>query len=364
MSRRQNTKTKAKTKTKGQAKADTDDALYRDFDATRKYNRLKRANPKAAKFRAIRSIVVPTGMLAMANEVFEALLERVENGLEGTCFVVHGATGAGKTHILRQLQKNPALQPFETSEGWQRPLVTLSAPAPCTLATLGLRILTRLGYRPRKKLAPDEIWDRVHANLAGQGVGILFIDEMHNVFSGRNRPEREKIAMTLKSLLVSEINPIQLVLAGLDEVEEFVLDFDELERRSHFLNLEPLRFPQDESNVRRFLKELERQLGYPESGFAKEDMPLRFMQASCGLPGRMAYFAQEAAYLAVARSSRTITDEHLGEAYRRPYGVGRSGNPFLMANPGQFKAPKKKFDGTNKTRLRGNKIEDEEYAAA
>jgi hypothetical protein len=344
--------------------ADPDEALYRDFEATRKYKRLKRANPKAAKFQAIKAIDVPTGTFAVADQVFDGLLDRVENGLEGVCFVIHGRTGAGKTHILRQLQKNPALQQFETAEGMQRPLVTLSAPAPCTLTTLGLRILTRLGYRPRKKLREHEVWDRVYANLAAQGVGILFIDEMHNVFTGRNHPERVKIAMTLKSLLVSESNPIQLVLAGLDDVKNFVLEHREVKRRSHFLALTALKLPQDEDNIKRFLRDLERQLGFPASGLAKGDMPQRFMSASRGLPGRMAYFAQEAAALAVAFGNRTITEKYLGEAYRRPYGGGRQDNPFLMANPARFKPSGQKKDPgeDEETRLWGDKLEDSDAA--
>jgi hypothetical protein len=55
-------------------------------------------------------------------------------------------TGAGKTHLIKQLLKEPGLQTEETAEGLYRPLLMLEAPSPCTLKTLGMRILHELGY--------------------------------------------------------------------------------------------------------------------------------------------------------------------------------------------------------------------------
>jgi hypothetical protein len=338
-----------------------DAGLFKEIDPDHKFNRLRTKDPKRlarrGRLTAIRAIDVKTGKYAAAKQYFDGLVDRVEGGIEGHCLVIYGRTGAGKTHILKQLLKHPDLQREETAEGLYRPLLKVVAPAPCTLRTLGLRILHRLGYRPRKSLREHDVWERVYANLASQGVAILVIDEMHNVLKGRNVNEREKIAMTLKSLMVSEENPMQLVLSGLSDLKKFVDTYEEFHRRSHFLELTPLRPLTDDKKLLAFLSALEKSIGMDTCGFTEHDMPQRFLIASRGLVGRMAYFVQEAATIAISLDDTEVTQEYLAEAYRRPYAVNARNNPFKIPNIRNFRVPKNRedMDADDKTFLRGIK---------
>src|SRR5581483_6757722 len=72
---------------------------------------------RAAKLRAIKTIDVATGGRAAANQCFGGLLDRAEARIEGACLVLHGRTGAGKTHILRGLRQKRGLKEYETPEG-------------------------------------------------------------------------------------------------------------------------------------------------------------------------------------------------------------------------------------------------------
>jgi len=229
-----------------------------------------------------------------------------------------------------------------------------------------MRILTSLGFPSQRSYKEHEAWERVQANLAAQGVAILVIDEMHNVLAGRNRDEREKIASTLKSLLVSDTNPIQLVLAGLDKLKTFIETWEEVERRSHFLELKPLQNIKDSATIISFLSELEKKIGMKTCGFTQGDMPQRFMAASDGLIGRMAFFVQEAASIAVSLDDDEVTHEYLAEAYKRPYPVSPRRNPFLVANIRDFGPPKRRSDEGGDTFLRGRKksgvVDDDEIA--
>jgi hypothetical protein len=347
---------------------DPDEGLFKDIGPDHKFNRLRTTDPKRlarkAKLIAIRAIDIDTGKFAAAKQYFDGLIDRVEGGIEGHCLVIYGRTGAGKTHIVNQLLKHPDLQPKKTPEGLYRPLLKVVAPAPCTLRTLGLRILHRLGYRPRKSLRENEVWDRVEANLAAQGVAILVIDEMHNVLKGRNVKEREKIAMTLKSLMVSETNPMQLVLSGLSDLKKFIDLHGEVRRRSHFLELTALRPLKDDTKLIGFLSGLERTIGMKTCGFVKSDMPQRFLMASRGLVGRMAYFVQEAATIAVSLNDTEVSQKYLAEAYKRPYAASARKNPFLIANIRDFRLPKtlEDLDEDDKTFLRGIKQPPEDEA--
>lgn len=339
---------------------DPDEALFAEHSPDRKFNRIRSKDPRRIarreRLRAIRAINVSTGKFAVAQSYFEGLVDRADAGIDGHCLVIHGRTGAGKTHILGQLRKHTDLQQEATPEGPYRPLLQVVAPAPCTLSTLGLQILHRLKYRPRKKLRENEVWDRVVANLAAQGVAILVIDEMHNVLTGRNVVEREKIAMTLKSLMVSEDNPIQLVLSGLPGVTTFIDKWKEVKRRSHFLELTPLVPVKDHKKLLSFLTGLEERIAMPTCGFTEGDMPERFMMASRGYVGRMSYFVQEAATFALAADD-PLMKEYLGEAYKRPYAVNAKANPFLIANIRDYRPPKgkKALDADEETLLKGMK---------
>lgn len=342
---------------------DPDEALFAELAPDRKFNRIRSKDSKRIarreRLRAIRAINVSTGKFAAAQSYFEGLVDRADAGIDGHCLVIHGRTGAGKTHILKQLRKHPDLQQEDTPEGDYRPLLQVVAPAPCTLSRLGLRILHGLEYDPRKQLREGEIWDRVAANLDAQGIAVLVIDEMHNVLTGRNVTEREKIAMTLKSLMVSEDNPIQLVLSGLTGVTSFINKWSEVKRRSHFLELTPLVPVKDHKKLLSFLTGLEESIGMPTCGFTEGDLPERFMMASRGYVGRMSYFVQEAATFALAADD-PLMQEYLGEAYRRPYAVNAQQNPFLIANIRDYRPPKgkKALDEDGETLLKGMKKRD------
>lgn len=345
----------------GDALRDPDEGLFTELAPDHRFNRLHTKDPKKlakrAKLQAIRAIDVSTGRFKLAKQYFEGLIDRVDGGIEGACMVVYGHSGAGKTHILNQLLKAPELKTEMTAEGLYRPLLMIIAPSPCTLRTLGMRILHELGYRPRKSLREHEVWDRVQANLAAQGVAILVIDEMHNVLAGRGNVERDKIAMTLKSLLVSTTNPMQIVLSGLPAVQKFVDRYVEVQRRSHFIEMSPLRAVADNKKLEGFLAGIEGQIGIKTFGFTKPDGPQRFMLASNGLIGRIAYFIQEAATLAISLGFDKLEREHLGEVYKRAYRVRADHNPFLMANLRDFKPPKTEdeFAKDDETFLRGAK---------
>lgn len=296
-----------------------------------------RREARRQRLQAIRAIDVSTGKFVAAKQCFDGLIDRADAGIEGQALVMFGRSGAGKSHMISQLMKHPDLQPGENEEGDYQPLLKIVAPSPCTLRTLGLRILRRLmNQPPAKSLREHEVWERVVANLQAQRVAVLVIDEMHNVLVKRNVEELSKIAMTLKSLMVADEDPIQLVIAGLPKTKDFFDSYSELHRRSHFIELRKLRDVKDSVKLVKFLEGLERGLGQADGAFSKGDMPERFQAAADGLVGRMAYFAQEAATMAVSLNQGSISRQLLAEAYRRPYGVAPSANPFLIGDPGRL----------------------------
>ncbi|ABE37266.1 hypothetical protein RPD_0026 [Rhodopseudomonas palustris BisB5] len=302
-------------------------------------------NARADRLKGLSDVAVRTGKLAVAEQMFDELVVAYYSKVEGNLMVVYGSSGSGKTHVLRQLRKDEDLQLDETDpECARRPLLMIEAPSPCTLKTLGLAVLQGLGYEEAgfANLREHEVWRRARANLSNQGTGILVIDEMHNVLAGRSNMESVKIAMTLKSLMVSEVTPIQIVISGLKTVRDFAEHFKELQRRSQFLEMTPLTSPRDDKKLVLFLEGLEKELKFRTCGFTRHDLPVRFMMASRGLIGRVAYFVKMAAKLAITLGDDEIKQEYLGKVYERIYRVSANQNPFLMANVASFVMPREK----------------------
>ncbi len=63
----------------------------------------------------------------------------------------------------------------------------------------------------------------VKAQLRGRRVSILVIDEMHHVLASKGSADRDVISETLKSMLVDDDWPMQLVLAGMPNARDFVM---------------------------------------------------------------------------------------------------------------------------------------------
>lgn len=344
-------------------KYDPDVTLFRALPPDYKYNRLHITDPalisRGQKLRKMNEMNVPTGKFAVAEQLFDEIIDCVNGGVEGHCLVIHGRSGAGKSHILKHLRKRSYLQETETDEGVYRPLLSIEAPSPCKLRTLGENVMHGTKYRAMKKLTEAEIWDRARASMINQSTSILFIDEMHNVLQGRSENERRLIANTFKSLMVSEQAPIQLVLCGLGAVKDFVTRYTEFGRRTYFLEVEPLVTPRDNKILKSFLRGLEKEIGMPTCGFTEHDMPVRFMNASRGLIGRMAAFSKLAARLAITLDHGEVERDYLGEVYRRIHSVPSEENPFLMDNPFDYVPPKNQAED-DMTYLRGTQKQNED----
>ncbi|WP_294540022.1 ATP-binding protein [uncultured Rhodoblastus sp.] len=156
--------------------------------------------------------------------------------VEGRALAVLGHSGAGKSTALARIlaAKFP---------DYGKPsclVVYVTAPAPCTLKTLGRKILHRLGYPLVADRKEHEVWEAVRLHLAKIGTRILIIDEMQNITSNAKSDEVARIRDTLKSLLNSEEHPICLVFAGLPELQYFLEADTQIRRRTRFVEFKSL----------------------------------------------------------------------------------------------------------------------------
>jgi Bacterial TniB protein len=317
----------------------------------------------------------------LVGEALDRLALHARAGLKGKARVVYGPTGSGKSHLLERFISQPRFGSYDDAEANAtiRPLVAVTAPEPCTLSALGrrlYRVLTGGGILQRT-LREHDIWFRVATQMSGQKVRIVVIDEIHHVLIGRNQIEREKVAETLKGLMVGELSsldgerqrktvefpPICLVLGGMPAIKEFIDSHDQLRRRCAFSRIEPvLEGAEGLQQIKAFLQLLGRIMPIAE-GLDTPDMALRFRKASQGYLGFISHLVKQAAYLAVDQERDRIDPiEHLAEIYEEFSECGAQANPFLVGEPHRLSGIK--LDNlVRMTRLRGksrNSSENEE----
>ena len=313
----------------------------------RKYDRLDGGlNAYGKRVLALRLVHTPTKPYADARNQFSQMVEKINVGGEGTLLAIYGSSQSGKSHILRRLRRHKLLQPRKTEEGLVRPLIMLEAPSPCTLKALGVVILEKLKFPEGRGKSMEElslefksterhlVWNQVTALLEAQGVCILVLDEIYNVFVGQAMNDREQTAMTIKALLVNERWPLQVVLSGkTNNTRKFIDDHSELEQRVKRVEVKPIpRKKMDDMKL--FLESIEGQLDLSgASNLGAGDMPERFWLASRGHRGRVARLIFEAAELAYGAHQNAIDRKLLGKVLRIRTDVSSERNPFYVANP-------------------------------
>lgn len=327
-------------------------------------------------FRRMRMIEVPTGTWAQARDCFDQIIAGLGEEEEGKAFAVDGPTGAGKTHILRRLSRHRNLEEIETEEGPLRPLLKVEIPAACDLRKLGVRMLRRLGVgvalaedagegeskiTKGLRLDAEDIWDVVRIQLQAQGVLVVIIDEINNVFSNNKSHERTQIAMKFKEMLVDKEWPVSIVIAGV-KAGKFVEEYPELRRRTPVIEVRRLD-NQRREHMAVLLRNFERRLGFPEKlDLHLHDYPERMIHATDGEVGRVADLLKLAGVNAWM-TGRSMTVLDLAAAAEAIGLCDVKSNPFRVTDLSRLKAKKKSLADYDRTLLRGNQRPSVEDAA-
>lgn len=250
---------------------------------------------------------------------------------EARALVVVGEAGTGKTESLNRLFRTHRSLPGYGKIGLGCPLVTVSVPSPCTLKTLGMRILSKLGYPLARDLKEHLIWAQVHDQLQLAGVLILHLDEMHNLTDGANVDEIDKIRKTLKALMASPVWPVALVISGLPEIVPELEEIDEIRRRERFIRVPLLVLPDDLEMIRDIVVGLSKVAGLKSDDEFGLAVAPRLAHAALYRLGILAELVHEAIETALPQDGM-LTLDHFATAYTDRSGVSSPMNPFVASN--------------------------------
>ncbi len=161
-----------------------------------------------------------------------------DNRSRGAGLVVVGPTGVGKSRALeRYFKKHPILQGYQHPAS-RSPLISVSAPSPCTSMQLARMILRESGYPIERYLPAHRLWELVWERMDLIKRFILHIDELQHVVQHMSEKDKQEVANLLKHGMYAR--RIFFIISGVQALVPF-LEFDpQLLRRLTITKFGPL----------------------------------------------------------------------------------------------------------------------------
>lgn len=296
----------------------------------------ERLGPRAELLRRVKATYRRSARDVHFNELLEhcirTLVPRTASGDrdEAHGIVVLGESGAGKSTMVRvDVGRNEFLRTAVAS-GSPFAAVGVRCLGSYTLRVLAMEIIRATGY-PVCSLRENAAWIAVRDRLHHLGVMVLCVDEVNNVINSANTAELKRIINNFKALLNHPNWPVVLILTGTPGCEGRLRQDEELRRRMHWMNVDPLR-PSDAPTVAAHLRTVcaTAELSVPDHIVA-EVVP-RLVHAARAQLGSAISILTEAIELALLKDQRTLVMEHFARSYGLRTQADAGSNPFVADN--------------------------------
>ena len=271
------------------------------------------------------------------NRLLGAAVQRVDltappgfkNRARGSGLAIIGPTGVGKSRALeRFFDKHPVLQGYHDPAS-RSPLITVSAPSPCTSMTLARLVLRTSGYPIERDLPAHRLWEMVWDRLDYLQKFILHIDELQHVVQHISEKERQDIANLLKHGMHER--RISLIISGVDDLKPF-LDFDsQLLRRLTIKPFAPIG-PESIGDVETMVEGYAKAAGLTldlEEDLLRPDFHLRLAHAAMDAFGYAIVVTHMAIEVALNEKSTVLTREHFATMFAQKTSTAADRNPFI-----------------------------------
>lgn len=282
---------------------------------------------------SLSNLFIATSRSKFAFERFDELMERGKESNYCRALIVLGASGCGKTHILKEW-----VRLRRTAEPGFKALIS-EVPSNLTHINQMLeQLLDDLGDPDPSQGSPGERKRRIR--VLAEAYDVIFVDEVQRLVDANTGKVKKDVAAwfanflnyNICSLILSGEQYAELILEGRDENEY-------LERRLlGGVPIEPYDWHDstDRKEYRAFLSQIDGALGMPERSMLHEmDTALRLHSFSNGRIGQTVRLLDEARAQARKNKRPKLTHDLLAQAIDL-LRVGRKKrlvNPFRVAKP-------------------------------
>lgn len=302
------------------------------------------------------------------------------DGVEGWGMVVTGPSLAGKSNVLKGILRDPRLAHWVEDGVARMPMLSLTAPSPSTIKTLGSEMLVKMGAEPPgPRVEEHYIMHRVRRMMIALGVKVVLIDEFQHVLIDRNKGELKRLAETMKNMMKGEPllvpaklaardrriiddrsirHPVHFILAGTPDLGEFAKkrdthsadQFANKVQITEFKEIEVLRNADGSVTYKglpEFIRSVVVAMGFPATeadALVTQDMLARFHKGGARQLGRCADLLKRAGILVVTGGKRATLHSKLGEAFEALYATGADKNCFLVPDIAKCPEPPEPVD--------------------
>jgi hypothetical protein len=280
------------------------------------------------------------------------LAHSADNRAFGKGLVIVGPSGSGKSTLIQETFKNSAAFPNYGTKGAWCPLLSVGAPAPCTLLQLAMRILIRLGYDIKRTLKENDAWLRVRDQLQLQRILFLFIDDIQHVLHQLSEEEIQKVRDTLKDLMTSMDWPVQLILSGVPDFLPFARKDRQFRRRLRFMYLSQLSVREHSEFLGDVIREYAKTAGLKLSIKPNDAVVGRLLHAAQYEMGISLEILADAVEAAFDRDGKSLALGDFAEGYASRNLMPDEQNPFVADE----------WDKIDASRLRPRDVDPEDQS--
>jgi Bacterial TniB protein len=253
------------------------------------------------------------------------------NRAPGKGIVIVGPSGAGKSRLLEETFRDHAAFPNFSIKGTWCPLIAVTAPSPCTLGQLGIRVLDLMDYDLRREIRENNAWLRVRQQLRENNILFLAFDDLQHVLHGYSEDEVQKVRDTLKDLMTNPEWPMQIILSGIPELLPFFRHDRQLRRRLRFMYLMKLVPKEHAEFLEQALKHYADEVKLKIAIQPADDLVARLLHAGQYEMGITLEILAEAMEEALDRDARSVTLTDFANAYAGRNLMPDDQNPFVSS---------------------------------
>lgn len=268
---------------------------------------------------ALRALHIRSPLDTKAETALNTVLNNHATGARKMILAILGPSGVGKTKSTKKLLSDEKLK---------GKVVSLVAPSPASVKTLGISVLSKLGQPFMRRQVDEQVFrDMVKEALRVAGASVLHVDEAQHLLTSGGEITITRTLDALKEL-VQPPHEVVLVLTGTDRVADVFARDDQLHERTVYVEAKRLSVDEDSVYLGKVLRVLCAKAGF-ENGWTDADL----------LPQRIAHGGRtfglavsliiDAIELELRAGRNILTRESFAMVYARDRDVGGDLNPFV-----------------------------------